>query len=130
MNNTEKLAEALKDAQIELKHKGYDELGLSQYSYKIAELLEKKRVAILPFDIGDKLYRASGWLDEVDTLSVSMITKKKDGSWKIRLTSDHYKSVSDYTLDQITNESYLIFSDYDQAVTAHRKDRERIIGKR
>ena len=90
----------------------------------LAEKLERNNVMIMPYKIGDTLYRANSWLNEVDTLTVSMITQKRDGSFKIRMTSSVYKSVQDFTLEEIANPKYAIYASKEEATEVWTRDRK------
>lgn len=90
----------------------------------LAQKLEEKNVTILPYKLGDKLYRACSWLAEPDELTVSMITIKKDGSFKIRMSSSQHKSVQDFTLDNIADPRYDIYASREAAQAALEKAHE------
>lgn len=90
----------------------------------LAQKLEEKNVTILPYKLGDKLYRACSWLAEPDELTVSMITIKKDGSFKIRMSSSQHKAVQDFTLEQIADPRYDIYASREAAQAALEKAHE------
>lgn len=81
----------------------------NQVAEYLAKKLEENKVTIMPYNIGDKLYRACSWLDKPDELTVSMITQKKDGTFKIRMTSSLYKSVQDFSLEDLKDPRYDIY---------------------
>ena len=90
----------------------------------LAQRLDENNAMIMPFKLGDKLYRACSWFDQVDELTVSMITQKKDGSFKIRMTSSLHRSVQDFTLENIADPKYDIYYDKEEAEKAHKRARE------
>lgn len=102
----------------------YDNLVKNVISAYLAEKLDEKKVLVMPYNIGDKLYRACSWFDQVDELTVSMITQKKDGTFKIRMTSSIHKSVQDFSLEDIADPKYDIYADRSEAETAHKRARE------
>lgn len=118
--NLEKLTAVCKDA---IKDFSSDERLKNVLALYLAQKLDENKVIVMPYQIGDKLYRANSWLDQVDELTVSMITQKKDGSWKIRTSSSIYKSVQDFSLENISDPKYDIYHDLKEAEEAHKKAR-------
>lgn len=49
--------------------------------------LQDHKDSILPYNIGDVFYKAYYWRDDICEDKVSGLTKKADGTWKIRLSS-------------------------------------------
>ena len=88
--NLEKLTAICKDA---IDKFSYDERIKNVLAAYLAQKLEDNNAMIMPFNLGDKLYRACSWFDQVDELTVSMITQKKDGSFKIRIFSLLYDAL-------------------------------------
>ena len=119
--NLEKLTAICKDAIAKFSYDEYLKNCLAAY---LAQKLEENKVMAMPYQIGDKLYRANSWLDQVDELTVSMITQKKDGSWKIRTSSTIYKTVQDFSLENIADPKYDIYHDKNEAEKAHKRARE------
>lgn len=123
MNNTnlEKLTAICRDA---IDTFSFDKLIKNVLAAYLAEKLEKNNAVIMPYQIGDKLYRACSWTDQIDELTVSMITQKKDGTFKIRMTSSLHKSVQDFTLENIADPKYDIYHNKDEAEKAWLKARQ------
>lgn len=118
--NFEKLLAICKDALDRFSGDAGIKSVLAAY---LAQKLENNNAMIMPYKLGDKLYRANSWLDQVDELTVSMITQKKDGSWKIRTSSSTHKSVQDFSLENISDPKYDIYHDLKEAEEAHKKAR-------
>lgn len=118
--NLEKLTAICKDAIDKFSSDDSIKNILAAY---LAQKLEDNNAMIMPYKLGDKLYRANSWLDQVDELTVSMITQKKDGSWKIRTSSTIYKTVQDFSLDDIADPKYDIYHNLNDAEMAHKKAR-------
>ena len=119
-SNLEKLTDICKDAIANFSYDEYVKKCLAEY---LAQKLEDNKVMVMPFKLGDKLYRACSWFDQVDELTVSMITQKKDGSFKIRMSSSIHKSVQDFTLENISDPKYDIYHDRAEAEEAHKRAR-------
>lgn len=80
-----------------------------------AEYLISKGVTILPYSLGDTFWKPCRWRNDVDEHSVSSLTQKADGTWKIQLTNLRRKDVFEVTLDEIGDR---VFVDKHQAEIA------------
>ena len=84
---------------------------ISEYQFKqhnkdidprqLADYLMDNCVVHLPCKLGDVFYRPLHYVNDVDTCTVSGITIKKNGEYKIRLTSARHRSVFETTTAEL-----------------------------
>ena len=80
----------------------------------INDLIATKKIP--PCDIGDVFYRPLIYKGCTDTCTVSGLTKKANGTWKIRLTSMYYKCVYEIEESAIGKD---VFRSIDEAIQHH-----------
>lgn len=74
------------------------------------------RVVILPCKIGDTLFRPLSWRNIVEKCTVSLLTQKADKSWKIRLTSENFRTTFEITINDIGKTVFLTSEEAEKAL--------------
>lgn len=80
------------------------------------------RVVILPCKIGDTLFRPLSWRNIVEKCTVSLLTQKADKSWKIRLTSENFRTTFEITINDIGKTVFLTREEAEKALEEEKDD--------
>ena len=75
-------------------------------------------MVILPCKIGDTLFRPLSWRNIVEKCTVSLLTQKADKSWKIRLTSENFRTTFEITINDIGKTVFLTSEDAEKELEA------------
>ena len=82
----------------------------------IADKLIAEGVIVPPMRLGQTCFCPYEWRNEVDECKVSSILQKADGSWKIRITNFHYRSVFEITPNKIGKTVFLTKEEAEKAL--------------
>ena len=74
------------------------------------------RVVVLPCKIGDTLFRPLSWRNIVEKCTVSLLTQKADKSWKLRLTSENFRTTFEITINDIGKTVFLTSEEAEKAL--------------
>lgn len=80
------------------------------------------RVVILPCKIGDTLFRPLSWRNIVEKCTVSLLTQKADKSWKIRLTSENFRTTFEITINDIGKTVFLTSEEAEKTLEEEKDD--------
>ena len=80
------------------------------------------RVVILPCKIGDTLFRPLNWRNIVEKCTVSLLTQKTDKSWKLRLTSENFRTTFEITINDIGKTVFLTREEAEKALEEEKDD--------
>ena len=70
----------------------------------------------LPCNIGNVFFRTIPWRNIVDECTVSSLTKKADKTWKIRLTSNIFRTTFEITVNDIGKIVFLTREEAEKAL--------------
>lgn len=85
---------------------------------ELAEADKEGRVVVLPCKIGNVLFRPLSWRNIVEKCTVSLLTQKADKSWKIRLTSENFRTTFEITINDIGKTVFLTSEDAEKELEA------------
>ena len=83
---------------------------------EIADYLIANGVIVPSMRLGQICFTPCEWRKEVDACKVSSIMQKADGSWNIRITNFHYRSVFEITPDKIGKTVFLTREEAEKAL--------------
>ena len=83
--------------------------------------IKLNEVDLPPVKIGDEVYFAYEWLEQICRGTVSMLQQKADKSWKFRVS--HGSSVSDYPISAIGKTVFLTYAEAERCL-ADMRERE------
>ena len=83
---------------------------------RLADYLLAKGVIVPPMRLGQTCFSPCEWRNEVDECKVSSILQKAAGSWKIRITNFHYRSVFEITPNKIGKTVFLTREEAEKAL--------------
>lgn len=85
---------------------------------ELAKADTEGRVVILPCKIGDTLFRPLSWRNIIEKCTVSLLTQKADKSWKIRLTSENFRTTFEITINDIGKTVFLTSEEAEKELEA------------
>lgn len=83
---------------------------------ELAEADKEGRVVVLPCKIGNVLFRPLSWRNIIEKCTVSLLTQKADKSWKIRLTSENFRTTFEITINDIGKTVFLTSEEAENAM--------------
>lgn len=86
---------------------------ISNHIYVGIETVDQE-VDLPPVKIGDEVYFAYEWLEQICRGTVSMLQQKADKSWKFRVS--HGSSVSDYPISAIGKTVFLTYAEAERCL--------------
>lgn len=83
---------------------------------ELAKADVEDRVVVLPCKIGNVLFRPLSWRNIIEKCTVSLLTQKADKSWKIRLTSENFRTTFEITINDIGKTVFLTSEEAENAM--------------
>lgn len=101
--------EACKDICYDISNGKYDDKDFNkeQHPNYCVHFTDFSEWSHLPCKVGDVFFRTIPWRNKVDECTVSSLTQKSDKTWKIRLTSETFKTVFEIITNDIGKTVFL-----------------------